>query len=54
MNPWYRGLILAVALVILLSAASGCARQKRRKITVIEEQREGPVTEQSPGEMIVE
>lgn len=32
----------------------GCAKHEHRKVVVHEEQQEGEVVEQSPGEMVVE
>lgn len=43
-------LICGLFMMVLLV---GCHEPERRKVTVIEEQEEGEVVEESPGEMIV-
>lgn len=45
-------LVLCAAFGLLFIA--GCAENEKRKVTVIEEQHEGEVVEESPGEMVVE
>jgi hypothetical protein len=54
MYTWYRrlGLLLCgLALVLVLTA---CHKREQRTMKVHEEQREGEVHEQQPGEMVVE
>ena len=46
------GILVSGLLTFVL--LGGCAEPERRKVTVIEEQHEGEVVEQSPGEMVVE
>jgi hypothetical protein len=53
MNHWYRRVFLLVVVAFALMIAAGCG-DKRQKITVREEQHEGEVVEEQPGEMIVE
>jgi hypothetical protein len=53
MNRWYRTGLLA-GLVAGLLMLAGCAKHEHRKMTVHEEQQEGPVEPVSPGEMVVE
>ncbi len=53
----YRAGLLACGLTLCLTVAlalPGCHRHKHREIRVHEEQRQGPVEENRPGEMIVE
>jgi predicted component of type VI protein secretion system len=54
MRNSYRGLVLMAALALMLTITTGCASTQKRKVTVIEEQHEGPVVEEQPGTMIVE
>ena len=54
MHRWYRGVILAGLLALALALVIGCASHERRKVTVTEEQHEGEVVEEAPGEMIVD
>jgi predicted component of type VI protein secretion system len=54
MQSWYRGVVLIAALALILTITAGCAATQKRKVTVIEEQHEGPVVEEQPGTMIVE
>ena len=54
MNAWFRRLILGTTLLLLITVITGCG-EKRKKVQVIEEQREGEVIEQGRGsEMVVE
>jgi hypothetical protein len=54
MKHGFRRLILGACAALVLFAFSGCAEHKHRKMRVEEEQHEGEVVEQAPGEMIVE
>ena len=54
MNDRLRRLILGIAATLALVLFAGCAEREHRKMQVIEEQHEGEVVEESPGEMIVE
>ena len=54
MHRWYRGIILVGLVALALALLAGCASRERRKVTVTEEQHEGEVVEEAPGEMIVE
>ena len=45
------GLVCLLALGLVLG---GCAKREHRKVRLHEEQHEGEVVEESPGEMIVE
>jgi hypothetical protein len=54
MNRLLRRLILGASLLLVLTVILGCG-DKHHKMRVIEEQREGEVTEQGRGsEMVVE
>jgi hypothetical protein len=54
MLTWYRRLgLLACGFAVMLLVA-GCQKREHRKMTVHEEQREGEVQEERPGEMVVE
>lgn len=53
MNRSFRIVLLAGVLAALLAGA-GCAKREHRKMTVREEQQEGPVEPAAPGEMVVE
>lgn len=46
-------LLLALGLAGFVFVA-GCAQREHKKVRVVEEQREGEVQEEKPGEMIVE
>jgi outer membrane protein assembly factor BamE (lipoprotein component of BamABCDE complex) len=50
----YRRLVLLTAALLALIVVVGCHEPERRKVTYIQEQQEGEVVEQSPGEMVVE
>ena len=55
MNSWYRRLgLLACGLAVTLLLATGCHKREQRTMKVHEEQREGDVQEQHPGQMVVE
>jgi hypothetical protein len=47
-------LVLGLCAALTLLVFTGCARHEHRKVQVIEEQHEGEVVEEAPGEMIVE
>jgi hypothetical protein len=54
MLTWYRRLgLLACGLAVMLLLA-GCHKREHRKMTMHEEQKEGEVHEEQPGEMVVE
>lgn len=40
--------------LVTLGFAAGCAEREHKKVRVVEEQREGEVQEEKPGEMVVE
>lgn len=50
----FRRLLLGFLAAVALLAFLGCARHEHRKVQVIEEQHEGEVVDQPPGEMVVE
>jgi hypothetical protein len=50
----FRRLILGLCAILALFVFTGCAKHEHRKVRVTEEQHEGEVVEQSPGEMVVE
>ncbi len=54
MNLWFRGIVMVAVGGLVLFVVTGCASREKRKVTVIEEQREGEVVEEDTGEMIVE
>jgi hypothetical protein len=54
MLTWYRRLGLLVCGLAVLLAVTGCHKREHRKMTMHEEQREGEVQEERPGEMVVE
>jgi hypothetical protein len=54
MHRWMRGVCLAIVGLGLMVALTGCHKREHHKVQVHEEQREGPVQEDQPGEMIVE
>ena len=54
MRNTYKRLGLAACVLVALFALSGCHKAKHREMRVHEEQREGPVQETPPGEMVVE
>ena len=54
MNNTLRRLILGTCAALALLVFTGCAENERRTIRIEEEQHEGEVVEESPGEMIVE
>lgn len=48
-------LLLAwLSLGALLLAITGCSQNEHKKTTITQEEKEGPVEDTSPGEMIVE
>jgi len=54
MLTWYRRLgLLTCGLAVLLLFA-GCSKREHRTMRMHEEQREGEVQEERPGEMVVE
>jgi len=54
MKDCFRRLILGICAVLALTLFSGCAEHERREMRVEQEQHEGEVVEEAPGEMIVE
>lgn len=54
MNRWYRAMTLIAATAMALFLIAGCATHERRQVTTVEEQQQGQVVEEQPGEMIVE
>lgn len=54
MLKWYRRLGLAACGILLVMLLVGCHKREHRKMTMHEEQREGEVQEEHPGEMVVE
>lgn len=54
MKRWWRGILTIAALVALTLVLTGCHKREHRKVIIHEEQQEGEVHEESPGEMIVE
>lgn len=54
MLPLYRRLAWLTAALFALIVLVGCHEPERRKVTYTQEQQEGEVVEQSPGEMVVE
>lgn len=54
MRDNFRRLILSLCAALALFAFSGCAENERREIRVEQEQHEGEVVEEAPGEMVVE
>ncbi len=54
MNRWLRRLTLLMCLVAALMWTAACRKHEHDKVRVHEEQREGDVHEDQPGEMIVE
>ncbi|MBN2448063.1 MAG: hypothetical protein JXO22_15140 [Phycisphaerae bacterium] len=53
MNNWKR-ILIGTVVVLFVTAISGCSQNEHRKTTIRETQHEGPVVEESHGEMIVE
>ena len=54
MYTWYRRVALAACVLVLVVAVTGCKKREHRKMRVHEEQQQGEVKEQHPGEMVVE
>lgn len=54
MYPWYRRLGLLLCGMAVLLMLTACHKREHRSIKLHEEQREGEVHEQHPGEMVVE
>ena len=52
-DGFYR-LILGICAALVLVLLVGCAQHEHRKMRVEQEQHEGEVVEEAPGEMIVE
>lgn len=54
MSQRFRRLILGICAIFAFALFTGCAQDERREMRVEQEQHEGEVVEQAPGEMIVE
>jgi hypothetical protein len=54
MYRWFRGVLLVALGLGLLTSLTACHKREHHKVRVHEEQQEGEVHEESPGEMIVE
>jgi len=54
MRTWNRRLGLLLSGLLVLVILVGCSKREHRKMTVHEEQVEGEVQEDRPGEMVVE
>jgi len=54
MTRTWRRLILAAGAALALALFVGCAEHERREMRIEQEQHEGEVVEEAPGEMIVE
>ncbi len=50
----YRWMLLIALGFLALIFTIGCAENERREVKVIHEQQEGEVTQEQPGEMVVE
>jgi hypothetical protein len=46
--------LLGICGITVLSSAAGCAHREGKTVRYTEEQREGEVQEDAPGEMVVE
>jgi hypothetical protein len=54
MSERFRRLLLGICATLALALVVGCAEHERREMRVEQEQHEGEVVEEAPGEMIVE
>jgi len=54
MSRWFRGVCWAVMTLCVLIVLTGCQKREHQRIQVREEQHEGEVHEDAPGEMMVE
>jgi hypothetical protein len=54
MSDRFRRLLLGICATLAVVLFMGCAQHERRQMRVEEEQHEGEVVEEAPGEMIVE
>ncbi len=54
MFKWCGRLMMLICGLLVLTTLVGCHKREHRTMRVHEERHEGPVEEQSPGEMIVE
>ena len=54
MYSWYRRIALLTCVLVLVVIVTGCKKREHRSMRMHEEQKQGEVQEQRPGDMVVE